>query len=286
MLSDLNAIRARCNLASLVARTARLHPAGDGRLRCCCPFHDEKTPSFYVYDDGRFKCFGCGKSGDVFQFVQWMENLSFREAKELLEGARFEPAPRGKAFKEKRAKPDWRERLREAKPLPLEGTPGAAYLQGRGIPEPLALAAHVRFCGSWFNRASVLFPIIGQDGKTVAVQGRAIRDDAKMTLGPKTRGVFATPSALSNGILADGVAICEAPIDALSVLLLWDIPAIATCGSGLTKWIPSACQGTVWIATDADEQGDRDYLEWAPLFSNAKRLRSTKGKDWNEELLR
>ncbi len=49
-----------------------------------CPFHNEKTPSFTVFDDKNFKCFGCGKSGDVISFIQEMENCSFSEAVEIL----------------------------------------------------------------------------------------------------------------------------------------------------------------------------------------------------------
>ena len=46
-----------------------------------CPFHSEKTPSFTVSPErGLFKCFGCGKGGDVFSFVQLRENVSFMEA--------------------------------------------------------------------------------------------------------------------------------------------------------------------------------------------------------------
>jgi len=46
-----------------------------------CPFHDEKTPSFHVTPDlGIYKCFGCGESGDVFNFVMEMEGVGFTEA--------------------------------------------------------------------------------------------------------------------------------------------------------------------------------------------------------------
>lgn len=44
-----------------------------------CPFHAEKTPSFYVFDDGNFKCFGCGEYGDVIHFVQKHYGLSFND---------------------------------------------------------------------------------------------------------------------------------------------------------------------------------------------------------------
>jgi hypothetical protein len=48
--------------------------------KCRCPFHDERTPSFTVYDDGRFKCFGCGEAGDVIDYIRLRDGLGFREA--------------------------------------------------------------------------------------------------------------------------------------------------------------------------------------------------------------
>lgn len=45
----------------------------------CCPFHQEKTPSMKIYKDS-FYCFGCGENGDVFSFIEKMDNLTFKEA--------------------------------------------------------------------------------------------------------------------------------------------------------------------------------------------------------------
>jgi hypothetical protein len=45
-----------------------------------CPFHDEKTPSFFIFNDRRFKCFGCGEHGDVIDFVQKHYGISFQGA--------------------------------------------------------------------------------------------------------------------------------------------------------------------------------------------------------------
>ena len=50
-----------------------------------CPFHDERTASFGVADDG-YKCFGCGKSGDVIQYIEDTQNVDFRRAVEILGG--------------------------------------------------------------------------------------------------------------------------------------------------------------------------------------------------------
>ena len=46
----------------------------------CCPFHDEKSPSLAVWDNGTYKCFGCGEYGDIIKFVMKKENLNFKEA--------------------------------------------------------------------------------------------------------------------------------------------------------------------------------------------------------------
>jgi DNA primase len=68
------------DLASIV-ENAGVELKGYGcRYVGLCPFHTEKTPSFYVFNDGCFKCFGCGESGDVIDFVQKLYGLSFQDA--------------------------------------------------------------------------------------------------------------------------------------------------------------------------------------------------------------
>jgi DNA primase len=77
-------IRRRIDIADLVSQYVPLQRAGR-RLRARCPFHEEKTPSFYVDPErGHWKCFGCGESGDIFSFVMKMESLTFPEAGERL----------------------------------------------------------------------------------------------------------------------------------------------------------------------------------------------------------
>ena len=74
-------VRDRLNIAEVVGDYVRLSPAGAGRLKGLCPFHKEKTPSFQVdTQKGYYHCFGCKASGDVFSFVQQVENLSFSDA--------------------------------------------------------------------------------------------------------------------------------------------------------------------------------------------------------------
>ena len=82
----LDELRSRVSLADLVGKRVRLVRKGreHGGL---CPFHNEKTPSFYVVEDkGFFHCFGCGAHGDAIGFVMRSENLDFIEAIERLAG--------------------------------------------------------------------------------------------------------------------------------------------------------------------------------------------------------
>ena len=78
----LDELRARTPLPGLIGRKTRLLKSGRN-WKGCCPFHGEKTPSFYVYDD-HFHCFGCGAHGDAISFVMRAEGAAFPEAVERL----------------------------------------------------------------------------------------------------------------------------------------------------------------------------------------------------------
>ena len=82
----LDELRGRVSLAALVGRRVRLERRGR-EFAGLCPFHNEKTPSFYVVEDkGFFHCFGCGAHGDAIGFVMRADNLDFIEAVERLAG--------------------------------------------------------------------------------------------------------------------------------------------------------------------------------------------------------
>jgi DNA primase len=74
-------IKNRVDLADLIASYGiRVKTAGSSK-KACCPFHNEKTPSFHINDaKGFYHCFGCGESGDAIRFVQKMDGLTFAEA--------------------------------------------------------------------------------------------------------------------------------------------------------------------------------------------------------------
>jgi DNA primase len=80
----LDEIRNRIKLSDLIGRTTKIFKKGR-TVKALCPFHNEKTPSFSIDDDrGLYHCFGCGVSGDHFNFIQENQNLNFIESIQLL----------------------------------------------------------------------------------------------------------------------------------------------------------------------------------------------------------
>jgi len=77
-------IKERLNIAEFIRQYVELKPAG-ANFKGLCPFHQEKTPSFMVSPPKQmFKCFGCGKAGDIFTFLQEYEGVAFPEALKIL----------------------------------------------------------------------------------------------------------------------------------------------------------------------------------------------------------
>lgn len=97
----LDELRSRTTLSSLIGQATKLQRAGR-EWRACCPFHSEKTPSFYVNDDkGFYHCFGCSAHGDAIRWLTDQRGLAFVDAvKELADAAGLAlPAPDPKADK-------------------------------------------------------------------------------------------------------------------------------------------------------------------------------------------
>lgn len=87
----LDELRARITLSGVIGRTTRLTKAGR-EFKACCPFHNEKSPSFTVNDEkGFYHCFGCGAHGDAIRWMTDQRGLSFIDAvKELAAEAGME----------------------------------------------------------------------------------------------------------------------------------------------------------------------------------------------------
>jgi len=80
----IRSVQEATDIIDVVSRYVPLKRSGSSH-KGLCPFHEEKTPSFHVFQDSqRFKCFGCGEGGDVFEFLMKHVNLGFRDAVEEL----------------------------------------------------------------------------------------------------------------------------------------------------------------------------------------------------------
>ena len=74
-------VKQQADIVRVVSEYVKLRKAGAQNFAGLCPFHQEKTPSFSVHATRQFfHCFGCGASGDVFTFIQKIENITFPEA--------------------------------------------------------------------------------------------------------------------------------------------------------------------------------------------------------------
>jgi len=209
-------LRERTDLAELIGARITLKKAGSN-YKACCPFHDERTPSFNVRPDkGFYHCFGCGAHGDAIAFLQEYENLSFTEAVESLAAHLGMDVPYDESAKENMRKAQsltgaleqashfYRQCLQQHP----SGSLARDYLQHRGVdaetaerfgigyapPEGDALVRHVdketldaliavKAVTDRYERPRdlfrnrLMFPIRNGRGRTVAFGGRTLGDD-------------------------------------------------------------------------------------------------------------
>ncbi|MDX1494633.1 MAG: DNA primase, partial [Longimicrobiales bacterium] len=133
-------VRSRADIVDIIGEMVPLKKAGK-EFKANCPFHEERTPSFYVVPDkGFYKCFGCGKSGSVFDFVMERQGMDFVEAVKYVAGragvevrevkrSRPEDDPNRPLYEINAFARQWyREQL-----LADVGSTARSYLEGRGI---------------------------------------------------------------------------------------------------------------------------------------------------------
>lgn len=83
-MSQIQQVKEAHNIVDVIGARLSLRASG-AHFKGLCPFHNEKTPSFFVNQElQRYKCFGCGESGDVLTFLERYESMTFREALETL----------------------------------------------------------------------------------------------------------------------------------------------------------------------------------------------------------
>lgn len=181
----LDELRGRVTLSTLIGRSVKLIKAGR-EYKACCPFHDEKSPSFYVNDDkGFYHCFGCGAHGDAIRFLTEAKGLSFIDAvKELAQSAGMEvPAPDPRAAQRNERQAGLHDVMQAAATWfeeqlgGIDGAAARAYLDRRGLNATLAKAFGVGFAPDSRGRLRTALKSFGDDqliecGLLISVEGK------------------------------------------------------------------------------------------------------------------
>lgn len=217
MSTPVEKIKERLTIEEVVSSYVKLEGAGKN-MKAKCPFHNEKTPSFYVSPDrGSYYCFGCGAKGDIFSFVEQFEGLDFMGALKLLADRAGVPL----VFEKSETKSE-KERLymimeeatRFFENCLRQNIQAQEYVKKRGITTDTAknfrigfipadwrlLYTHLRnmkFTDMEIEKAGlakkadatkgyydrfrgrVMFPIMDSSGRVIAFSGRILVDDGK-----------------------------------------------------------------------------------------------------------
>lgn len=234
-------VKEASDIVAVVGSYLTLHPAG-GVYKAICPFHNDTRPSLQVDPKWQnFRCWACGKKGDVFTFVAEFEKVTFKEAREILarraginlEGSPAENVRRGKLLDTmKWAEAEYKECLLES---PL-GERARLYVGERKLSGPTVRSFGLGYApaaGDWLVRAAnearldmgilnevglvgersagagfydrfrdrVMFPIRDARGQTVGFGGRILPDSPFADRGPKYYNSSETPLFLKKELL-------------------------------------------------------------------------------------
>ena len=205
-------LRARLSLVDVISRRVPLVKKGQNYWGCC-PFHNEKTPSFSVNEDkGFYHCFGCGEHGDIISFVMKSENVDFRTAiTELAAQAGLKlPDYKPKSHEQIAREESYFEIMENAASIyqkrlfDPDGEIALAYIRGRGFNDDMIKKYRIGYApknniiankfvnikqdnllatglcrrGDYgmydFFRDKLMFPIFNAHGKIVAFSGRSL----------------------------------------------------------------------------------------------------------------
>lgn len=229
-------VREAADIVHVVGEVVRLKQLGPSRFVGLCPFHQEKTPSFHVHRDRQFfHCFGCGKGGDVFRFVEEIEGVGFFDALKSLAERYGIPIPQRQTFGDAESRE--RDALLAIQEIALRhfresmGGEARAYVARRGVRdaavETFALGyappgstlvrrleregfsreqivasglAVERDDGTLYDRFRhrLMFPIHNERGQPIAFGGRALGDDEPKYLNSSDTKLYTKKRVLFN----------------------------------------------------------------------------------------
>jgi len=291
-------IRDSISLSSIAARHVKLMRSGH-EWKARCPFHEDKTPSFTIYDDDRrFQCFGCGAQGDVLDYVQQSEGVTLVEAIKIIDADALPMRQRTKGpsasvipiDRKADAMAIWQDAVDPA------GTEAEAYLASRRLGGPIPPA--FRFARLTYGQRGPLHPVlvalvVNAAGEPQGIQrtylapdgrGKLAVDKPKLSLGRVKGGAIRLAPAHDRVILAEGME------DALTLQRGAGLPAWAAAGAGMLPFmnLPSDIRSVI-IGADADPAGRRSAQDACDGFKRERRevriiWPEPPHKDFNAEL--
>ena len=211
-------LKNRADLVRVIEPYVKLKRSGANWMGCC-PFHEEKTPSFSVSPSkGFYKCFGCGKGGSVYNFVMEMEGLNFPEAVKRVAEITGIPLPEPiddqqfvrtkKRTDEKKKLADsviglnqialefWESELQKKNP---KAKAARDYLKERGISEEIQKAFHIGFSPDSWDALLNLLKEKGADEKLIEQSGLVSVNEEKERVFDRFRGRIMFPVLDING---------------------------------------------------------------------------------------
>lgn len=218
MNSPVDKIKERLSIEEVVSSYIKLEKAG-ANFKARCPFHNEKTPSFFVSPGrGSYYCFGCNASGDIFTFIEEFEGLDFKGALKLLADRagvpleKFNPANQQNQSEKEKLYIVMEEATKFFETNLKQNTEVLEYLKSRGLidesiknfrigyikPDWRELYSHLQKNGftdtemekaglvkktekGYYDRfrGRIMFPIGDSSGRIIAFSGRLFKDDEK-----------------------------------------------------------------------------------------------------------
>ncbi|HCB92945.1 MAG TPA: DNA primase [Selenomonas sp.] len=178
-------VRAQSDILSVVSQYVSLKRKGN-RYWGCCPFHQEKTPSFSITPDrGLFYCFGCHAGGNVFKFISLAENVTYFEAIKLQAEKLGISMPQRQKSPEELERDNKRKALYKLNEMARDffhncltltqlGAPGKAYLAGRDISEDVIKEFHLGFAPNAWDKLTEAFRKRGVDRAQLLEVGLAL----------------------------------------------------------------------------------------------------------------
>jgi DNA primase len=293
---DLEAVRTNHPLPAVVGASLKLLRAG-AEWKACCPFHNDRSPSFTIFDGGaRWHCFGCNLGGDVLDYLQRLHGVNLPEAAAMLDGGRVPVVP-------VRALPLEPERDTTAEAVaiwrnaaPAGGTPADAYLRGRGLQLPIP--ASIRFArlplGKREPMPCLVALVTSAENKAVGIQRTYLTEEGRKADLPDGRVKFSLGrirgAAIRLAPVAAELIVTGGVEDGLSLQQELGRAVWAATGEGnmASMLLPDVVRSVI-VGADSDATGERFARAAAEAFALAGRhtriIRPAPGfKDFNSEL--